>query len=98
MSDRKTDIVFGVFASEKYRRWWWANFSKPVDQQRLRNEWAPALTRFSNREIREGLASWQALHPETDPPTPERFVAFLKPVHTPASKSGLAAIKSILGV
>lgn len=96
MSNRKTDVVFAVLAGGIYRRWWWANFSTVSAQAALRELWYPVLAKFELWEIRQGLMRWQLERGESDPPTPEAFAAFLKPVHTPASKAGFAALKAAL--
>lgn len=93
----KVDIVFAVLASSKYRGWWWANYSTQTKQAELRALWTPVAAKLTKREIREGLARWQAERSETDPPTPGAFAAFLAPVHTVASRAGFAGIREILG-
>ncbi|WP_427501363.1 hypothetical protein ACQE3E_06580 [Methylomonas sp. MED-D] len=97
----KTDVVFGILASEAegYRRWWWANYADGGKQAALRAEWAPYLTPFSEFEIRDGLKRWRAGDADlSHPPTPAEFAAFMRPVHSEASRKGLAGLRSALGV
>lgn len=95
-AESKTDIVFAVLAGGIYRRWWWANFKTSAAQSALRELWAPVLARLEPWQIRQGLAKWADERGENDPPTPEAFAAFVRPVHTPSSRRGFSEIRAIL--
>lgn len=95
-ANEKVDIVFVIFAKGMYRRWWWANYKSAPKQAALRAEWVGVVGRFSRREIRDGLARWSAAYGPDQPPSPEAFARYLRPVHSAASRQYLNSIKQQL--
>lgn len=95
-SESKADVLIAILAGGVYRRWWWANFSTVAAQSAFRELWAPTLAKLELWQIRQGLSKWAVEHGESEPPTPDAFVEFVRPVHTPASRAGLAGIRAIL--
>lgn len=91
----KTDIVFGILSQSIYRPWFWANYPRHK-QDALRADWAKALARFTEFEIRSGLGRWINERGVDNPPTPAAFVAFMRPVHSSASRVNLQLIKQKL--
>ena len=95
-ANEKVDIVFAILASGIYRRWYWSNYKNHQAQSALRTEWIRVLGRFSPFDIRDGLRRWAVQFGVDTPPTPDAFADFIRPVHTIASKSGLAEARRIL--
>lgn len=95
-SEDKLKVLIGILASSRYRVWWWTNYKTQAAQAEFYRLWQPVLAKLSVREIRDGMAQWQAEHDDDCPPSPALFADFLRPKHTPASRSGLAGLRAAL--
>ena len=95
-TEDKLKVLIGIMASSRYRVWWWTNYHTKVAQAEFGRLWSPVLAKLAVYEIREGMARWQAEHAEDCPPSPDVFADFVRPKHTPASRTGFAGLRAAL--
>lgn len=90
------NYVLSWLASGAYRVWFWQNY-KPLEAQRtLRNEWMIAAIGFDYDEVKRGLDRWLASNGIANPPTPDAFFSFIRPVLTDTAKAQLSHIHRLL--
>ena len=93
----KLGLLLSWLSRSIYRQWYWQNYKKQREQDKLRSAWFGVSVRYSWTEIKDGLTRWAATHGVEKPPTPDEFYSFIAPSMTSVVRQYLDKAKQQLG-